>query len=253
MADHPDQGAVASGPGGRLTGTPAEQQTWAERDARLEAMTRIVLRPIGSPGALGLLGLGAATWVLAGLQVGWVDAAEGKNVAIVALGFAFVAQLLASIFSFLARDTVMATAMGQLALIWLVIGLVTYTSPPGAKSDALGLFLLFVSVSMLLTAATAALSKLVPALVFATAALRFALGGLDNLTGNVTWENLAGVVGLVLTCLALYAAWAIELEDALGSALLPLGRRAKGKEAAEGPLLEQVREVANKAGVKKQL
>ena len=236
-----------------MTGSPAEQQTWAERDARLEAMTRIVLRPIGSPTALGLFGLAGATWVLAGLQLGWIEAAEGKNVAIVAMGFAFVAQLVACIFAFLARDGVVATAMGELALIWLVIGLVTYTSPAGSKSDALGLFLLFAGVSMFLTASTAATSKLVPALVFATAAARFLLGGLDQLTGDEIWEDLAGVIGVALALLAIYAAWAAELEDAHGKTVLPFGRRGKGREAAENSLLDQVREIDNRAGVKKQL
>jgi succinate-acetate transporter protein len=236
-----------------VTGSRAEEQAWAERDARLEAMTRIVLRPIGSPMALGLFGLAGATWVLAGLQLGWMDAAEGKKVALVAIGFAFVAQLIACIFAFLARDGVVATAMGELGLIWLVIGLVTYTSPPGSKSDALGLFLLFAGVSMFLTASTAATSKLVPALVFATAAMRFFLGGLDQLTGDEVWEDLAGVVGVALALLAVYAAWAAELEDAQGRTVLPLGRRGKGREAAEGSLLEQVREIESKPGVKKQL
>ena len=49
-----------------------------------------------------------------------------------------------------------------------------------------------------------------------------------------------------------YAAWAVELEDAQGKSVLPLGRRGKGREAAEG-LLDQVRELESKPDVKKEL
>ena len=40
------------------------------------------------------------------------------------------------------------------------------------------------------------------------------------------WKATAGVIGLVLCALALYAALAMALEDALGRTVLPLGRRA---------------------------
>jgi len=106
---------------------------------------------------------------------------------------------------------------------------------------------------MVLTALTASLAKLLPALVFATAGLRFFLGGLDQLTSGSFWENLAGVIGVALAGLALYVAWASELEVAQGKTVLPLGRRGKGKEASEQTLLGQVREIDSEAGIKKQL
>lgn len=236
-----------------MTGSVGEQQVWAERDHRLESMTRVVLRPLGSPVPLGLFGLAAASWVLAAYQLGWVGVQEGRNVALVAIGFTFVAQLVAAIFAYLARDGVVGTALAELALIWLVIGLVMYTSPPGAKSDALGFFLLFAGVTMVLTATSAALAKLLPALVFATAGVRFFLGGIEHITADEIWQDLAGIVGLALTGVAIYGAWAAELEDAQGKTVLPLGRRGKGKEASELPLLEQVREIDSESGVKKQL
>jgi succinate-acetate transporter protein len=236
-----------------MTGSSGEEQVWAERDRRLESVTRVVLRPVGSPVPLGLFGLTAATWVLSAYQLGWIDVAEGKKVALVAIGFASVAQLVASIFAFLARDGVVATALGELALIWLVTGLVMWTLPPGAKSDALGFFLLFAGVTMVLTATSAAQAKLVPALVFATAGVRFFLGGIEQVTADEIWQDLAGIVGLALTGLAIYGAWAAELEDAQGKTVLPLGRRGRGKEASELPLLEQVRELDSEGGVKKQL
>jgi len=60
-------------------------------------------------------------------------------------------------------------------------------------------------------------------------------------------------LGLVLFALALYAAWAAELEDALGRTVLPFGRRGKGKVALRGSLLEQVKEVPREPGVRTKL
>jgi succinate-acetate transporter protein len=230
-------------------GTPAEDSAW---DSLRQRIT-IALRPIGAPTPIGLFGLAAATLLLSGLQLGWVDQSEGKKVALVLIGFAFVAQLLAAIFSFLGRDGTVATAMSVLALTWLVVGLVLYTSPPGSTSHVLGLFLIFSGTAMTLTGLTAAVSKLVPAAVFLLAAVRFFTTAGYELSGDKAWETTAGVLGLVLFVLAVYAAWAAELEDALGRTVLPLGRRGKGKVAVQGSLLEQVKEIPTEPGVRAKL
>lgn len=229
--------------------TPGEDASW---DALRERVT-ISLRPIGAPTPIGLFGLAAATFVLSGLQLGWVDQAEGKNVALVLMGFAFVAQIVAAIFSFLGRDGTVATAMSVLALTWLVVGLVLFRSPPGSTSDALGLFLIFSGTAMTMTGLTASTTKLVPAAVFLLAALRFLTTAGYELSGGSGWKTTAGVLGLALFVLALYAAWAAELEDALGRTVLPFGRRGQGKVAIHGSLLEQVKEVPTEPGVRTKL
>jgi len=231
------------------TPTAAQDSSWEA----LQRLTTISLRPIGAPVSLGLFGLAGATLAVSGLQLGWIDAAEGKNVALVLIGFAFPAQALASVISFLARDGVAGTALGVLALTWLAFGLIQFRSQPGATSDALGLFLLASASAMALTGTTTTMSKLVVGMVFLTASVRLALGGLYELTSNTGLEDAAGVTGLLLFALALYAAWAGELEEALGKTVLPLGRRGKGKVAVNGSLLEQVAETPTAPGVRVQL
>jgi succinate-acetate transporter protein len=161
--------------------------------------------------------------------------------------------LVAGVFSFLARDGIAGTAMLVLGFSWLVVGAVLWTSKPGSTSDVLGLFLIFACVAMALCASTAALSKLVPAAVFAVASLRFGLAGLYELSSHHVWEDASGVAGLVLFALALYTAWAAALEDAQGRTVLPLGRHGKGKLASHGSLLEQVKEAPTEPGVRTQL
>jgi succinate-acetate transporter protein len=227
----------------------AEDSAW---DA-LRQNIMITLRPIGAPTSIGLYGLAAASLVLAGLHLGWVAPSDGKNVAVVLMGFAFVAQLVAALFGFVGRDGAVGTAMAVLALTWLVVGLVLYRSAPGATSDALGFFLISSGTTMLLVAITASTSKLVPAAVFVLAAIRFLVAGGYELSGSEVWERVSGALGLVLFLLALYAAFAAALEDALGRTVLPLGRRGKGKIAVHGSLLEQVKDVTVEPGVRARL
>jgi succinate-acetate transporter protein len=229
--------------------TPAEDGAW---DALRERVT-IFLRPIGGPISIGMFGLAAATFVLSGLQLGWIAKSEGKNVALVLIGFSFVAQLVAAIFSFLSRDGVAGTGLGVLALTWLSVGLVLHGSKPGSTSGALGLFLIVAGSALLLSGMTAMLSKMVIAAVFLTASVRLVLAGVYELSGGGSWEKATGYVGLVLLALALYAAWAAELEEAAGKTVLPLGRHGKGRVAVQGSLLEQVKDAPTKPGVRAQL
>ncbi|MFL6205228.1 MAG: hypothetical protein ACJ739_07730 [Acidimicrobiales bacterium] len=212
-----------------------------------------MLRPIASPLALGLVGLAAGTVTMSGLQLGWVDARQGHDVALILLAFVFPLQLLASVLAFLARDGIVGTSMGILACTWLSIGLVHLGLPPGGTSDALGLFLLIAAIGMLVPTAGAATGKLVPAAVFATAAARFATTGVAQLTGDSPWKTLAGLIGLGLGALAVYAALAAGLEDALRRPVLPVGRRARGREALGGALAQQLTDVHHEPGVRQQL
>ena len=78
----------------------------------LAGRTRIVLRPIAGPLAIGFFGLAGATFTVAGLQLAWIPASEGKQVALSVLAFTVPLQFVASVFAFLARDGVVATGMG---------------------------------------------------------------------------------------------------------------------------------------------
>jgi uncharacterized protein len=229
--------------------TPGEDAAWRSLRDRLV----ISLRPVGAPTSIGFFGLAAASLPFSGLQLGWVRPEQGHQVALIMIGFAFLAQALAAVFSLLARDGTAATAMATLALTWLVVGWVMETAPPGATSRALGLLLIFSGSAMTLIAVTAALSKLVPAAVFLVAAVRFFSTAGYHLTGVAGWQRTAGVIGLLLFLLAMYAAWATNLEDAAGRTVLPLGRRGKGRAALTGSLLEQTKEVVTEPGVREQL
>ena len=60
----------------------------------------VQLRPVASPTSVGLFGLAAASFVLGGLQLGWVRPEERAHVGVVLIGFAAGAQLVASLVAF---------------------------------------------------------------------------------------------------------------------------------------------------------
>jgi len=249
MVHDQDQGWRPPGDGAGMTETRAPGTARDE----LAPRTVVTLRPIAGPLALGFFGLAAATFVMSGLQLGWVEPAEGRQVALCILAFTVPLQFTASLFGFLARDGVAATGMGLLSGIWAATALVTFTGEPGSTSDALGLFLLVAGLAMWAPAFSAVPSKLVPALVLATAGLRFIVTGLYQLTSNHGWKDTAGAIGLLLAAFAIYAAYAAEFEDVLKRPVLPLGRRGKGERAVHGSYAEQIANVAHEPGVRQQL
>ena len=215
--------------------------------------TVVSLRPLGSPLGLGFVGLATATLVLAGLQLGWVSADERTLVGAMIIAFAVPLQLIASVLCFLSRDGTAGTGVGTLAGSWLSVGVVLVLSRPGSISGALGLLLLASGTVLILFAGLAGLSKLVPALVLLLAGTRFVLDGIYQLGAGAGWQDVSAAVGLALAAAAVYAAWAMELEDARGRTAAPLGRRGLGRRSLDGPFVDQVDDVEHEPGVRKTL
>jgi succinate-acetate transporter protein len=254
---HSEGGENTSGEGGREV---TDESHTGGTDAAARRGTgsggienQVFLRPIASPLALGFLALGGATLVLSGSQLGWFPLSETKYVALALMAFGAPLQLLSSVFGFLARDPAAATGMCMLAAVWLTIGLVKLNAAPAATSVVLGVFLVFAGAALLVPALGAAFGKLVPAVVLATAALRFFLTGFYQLSANPGLQYAAGIVGLVLLGVAYYAALALTIEDVRRKAVLPVLRVGEGKASLEGDAADQVERVEHEAGVRKQL
>lgn len=215
--------------------------------------TRVFLRPIANPFALGFLGLAGATVVLSGQELGWIPAHERVQVALIVLLTAPVLQLVACVFGFLARDAVAATGMGILAVSWAAIGAVHLASAPGARSQALGTFLLLAASGLLLSAGTAAQTKGLPAAVMTTTAARYLVTGLFEMIGGRDMKYASGATGCLLALVALYGAFAVELEGLDKTTILPTFRRGRGRQALDPELATQIRTVAAEPGVRNQL
>ena len=216
-------------------------------------LPRVFLRPIGSPLPLGMIGLAGASIMLTASQLSWLPVLQVHAVAFVLLVFVVPLQFLASVFGYLGRDGSAGTGMALLGACWLVVGGLALLSPAGSRSATLGLLLFFASAALLVPALASSLGKVAAAVAFFLAAARFALTGVYEFHGGVAWEHVSGWVGLAVCAVALYNAFAFELEDTRHSTVLPVLRWGSGRRAMAGDMLSEVKNVENEAGVRDQL
>jgi uncharacterized protein len=195
---------------------------------------RIFLRPIGSPLTIGMSGLAVASLVESGLALKWVPSSEAVQAGLILIAVPFVLQLLASIFSYLARDGAGGAATGVLATTWLVLGLSHVTAGTGQAIAVIGLLLVSAGGVLALSAIVVGVGKPLLGAVFMIAALRFGLAGVYELSGTAFWQNIAGVVGLVVCAAAAYCVLAFELEGQQRRTVLPTLRRGRAELAMSG-------------------
>ena len=211
---------------------------------------RIVLRPIGSPLTIGMSGLAIASLVESGLDLGWVPTTQAVQVGLVLLAVPFVLQLLASIFSYLARDGSAGAATGVLATTWLALGLLHISSASGQPLSSVGLLLVSSGGVLALSALVVSSTKPLPGVVLFLAALRFALAGVYQLSTAGVWESVAGVAGLVVCAGAAYCVLAFELEGQQRRAVLPTLRRGRAALATSDEDAARLDGVNREAGVR---
>lgn len=225
-----------------------------ERAAEAEPYARVMLRPIATPLTVGFLALAVASFVMAGLELSWVDPiADGNAVGLAVLCFAVPTQLVAAVYGFLARDVVASTGMAVLAGTWLAVGGLTFTGVPGRPSGALGLLLVAAGAALVVPAVVGLSSKVVASAVLFMASLRFLVTGAYELSGSAGWQTAAGALGLATSLVALYAAAAYELESAKRRTILPTGRRGRGRVSVAGHFTDEIDGIQHEAGVRQQL
>jgi uncharacterized protein len=216
----------------------------------LRAMTRIVLRPIGSPLPVGFFTVAIDNVLVSTLQWGQLPPPDRRAVALIVLP-AFVVQVIVGIFALGARDSSAATLMLSFATTWLVDTLVLYLYPPGATA-ALGIFYIVFAVFISLMLAAALLKRALAA-VLAVAAPRFLIAGVAEITGNQALSKAAAVLGFLLAAVAMYTAFALLLEDSRHREVLPIGRQGAARAATHGTLAGQLRDIEREAGVRRTL
>jgi succinate-acetate transporter protein len=244
-------------------GGPAPRETWrpagtvprsafgpAEIEPGLRDLTRIVLRPIGSPLPLGFFTVAIDNVLVSALQWGSLPAADRRAVALIVFP-AFIVQAIVGVFALSARDSIAGTLMLSFATTWLVDALVFYVSPPGAAA-ALGIFYVVFAVFIALMLASALLKRALAA-VLAVATPRFLIAGIAELTSNHVLARTAAVLGFLLAAVAMYTAFALLLEDSRGREVLPIGRLGAARQATHGTLDDELRDIERQPGVRRTL
>src|SRR2546423_1853001 len=156
---------------------------------RHEDHTRIFLRPIGSGLPLGFFSFGIGMLLLGCSAIGWIPVSEQKDVGMFLVGFVFPLELVATVFAFLARDTLGATTLGLFTTSWLALGWADIASPPGQKSVTVGIYLFGFATAVLLLAVLSTLGKPFFSVLLLTAATRMVLSGYWEIGGAPEREN----------------------------------------------------------------
>ena len=82
---------------------------------KVEEITRIVLRPLASPLPLAFFTFGVGSILQSAFQFGVVPQDESRNMALIFGAIIFPSMFLASVFAFLSRETLGATAVGLIS------------------------------------------------------------------------------------------------------------------------------------------
>jgi uncharacterized protein len=249
LADSPG----TSGPGKREPQGVVDPLTvvgHAKIDPDAQAITRIVLRPIGSPLPLGFFTVATNNVLLSVLQWGVLPAADRRAVALTVFP-AFIVQTISGLYALGARDSIAGTLMLSFATTWLVDALVFFVNPPGAAAT-LGMFYVVFAVFISFMLASARQKRSIVA-VLAVAAPRFLISGVAELTGNQALAQTGSVLGFLLAAVALYTAFALLLEDSRGREVLPTGRFGAARQAIHGNLTDELRGIERQPGVRRTL
>jgi uncharacterized protein len=174
------------------------------------------------------------------------------DVGVLLIAFVFPLELLATVFAFLARDTLGATTLGLFAASWLALGWSDVRAVPGQTNSAVGIFLFGFATAALLLALMSAQAKPFFSVILGIALARMVLSGYYEVGGSKRWFEISGGFALALTALALYGGAALGLEDAEQQERLPLFRRGRAEEAFHG-YDAQLERLEAEPGVRQQL
>lgn len=200
-----------------------EYEDWAAR-------SRIVLTPVAAPSVLGLFGFFAATIMVGSNLAGWWGTtSSGLDLFTFAAMFGGLAQLLAAMWSFRARDTAAVAVHGAWGSFWLAYGIQNLLvatgnlAPTGNHSVALswwfiGLAAVTASVTLAVLADNIALFAVTGTLT--AGSVLAAIGYGSTASGVLT---AAGYLFVISAACAWYAATAMMLAGSFGRTVLPLG------------------------------
>ncbi|GAA4601377.1 hypothetical protein GCM10023195_03430 [Actinoallomurus liliacearum] len=229
-------GAGARGHEVGATPTGGEMETEQQEFSFWQDRSRVFLQPIAAPSILGLFGLATAT-----LMVGaWMARWYGNALSPVIL-FPFVltagglAQFLAGMWSYRARDGLATAVHGIWGAFWLAFGfmfmLVAAGTFPIILAPRIGvantpfafwLIALCLITALCAMAATAENMGLTVMLVLLAVASGFAAAGFVS---GASWPVIvAGWLFVASAAAALYIAGAMMMEGSFGRTMMPLGK-----------------------------
>ena len=199
---------------------------------------QVWLQPVAAPSILGLYGFAGATFMVAAHMAHWFGGAQTNMVLWpFAAFFGGLAQFLAGMWSYKARDGVATAMHGMWGSFWMAFGILwvlvaagKVTVPAnGAAFPALGFwFIVLAAITWAGMAAASAESSVVAAVLgfLAAGSTSAAIGELVGIEGL---RILAGWLFIISAIIAWYAATALMMNSAYGRKVMRLGTKSTGE------------------------
>jgi len=202
------------------------------------AEPRVFLQPIAAPSILGLYGLAGATFMVAAQMAQWFGSSHTTLLLVpFAAFFGGLAQFLAGMWAYKARDGVATAVHGMWGAFWMAFGILAFlfstgraAQPAGPMFPELGFwFIVLAAITWVCTLAASAENKaLVTTLAFLAAGSTIAaialLAGIEGLM------ILAGYLFIICAIAAWYTASALMLNEAFGRQVWALGKSAQAQQ-----------------------
>jgi uncharacterized protein len=173
-----------------------------------------------NPAPLGLSGFAVTTFILSIVNAGLVPVTDATFLSL-AVAFGGLAQLLAGMWAFKARNTFAATAFSTYGAFWLslAVGVLTKTLVVGSVGFSWYLLIWGILTFVYLIAALKTNGALIAVLFFLTITyLALAIGGFAV---SKTWIGIGGWLGIITAILAEYTALADLLAEGTSFFKLP--------------------------------
>jgi succinate-acetate transporter protein len=191
--------------------------------------TRIFLQPVASPSVLGLYAFSAATLIFGAFYAGWFGSAITPQYIAPFLALLGLAQLLAGMWAYKARDGLATVTHGIWGAFWLAYGIVYLLIGNGTLNAAAFLpqfgwwFIPLVGITLVAMFASLGrnLAGSATWLLLAVAGLLACIG---FLTARSTWNTVGGYFFMASALFAFYTASAMLLEDTYRRVVLPIGK-----------------------------
>jgi hypothetical protein len=217
-----------------MTSTMNESRRQTELDVARDGLaTRVFLQPIAAPSVLGLFGFAGATFIVASNMAGWWGTpTSGLALAPFAAMFGGLAQFLAGMWAYRARDAIATAMHGMWGAFWLAYGILNImiaahalTAPtPWFHNPELG-FWFFALAAITASGALASLAESIGLFaVLSTLAAGSGIAAGAFIYGSHGWVQVAGWLFVISAGCAWYVATAMMLAAAGGMVVLPLGK-----------------------------
>ena len=220
----------------RTAGTTRDVESDEREFTFWQDRSRVFLQPIAAPSILGLFGLATALMMVGAWMAGWYGTGGTPLVLYpFVLTAGGLAQFLAGMWSYRARDGLATAVHGIWGSFWLALGLLFMLFGAGALPALLaprigagspGFAFWFVALCAItgLCALAAVAENMSMTLVLTLLALGSGFTAAGFFAGSVWPLRVAGWLFVISAAAALYGAAAMMLEGTFGRTVLPMGR-----------------------------